>query len=50
MVFFCTATRLQWMSGWPHFSQDEIPCVFHVLHKFSVLFLHKNSPVRAEVV
>ena len=30
-------------SGWPHSSQNEIPCVFSVLHKFSLCYFYAKT-------
>ena len=31
------------ISGWPHSSQNEIPCVFPVLHKFSLCYFYTKT-------
>ena len=30
-------------TGWPHSSQNEIPCVFPVLHKFSLCYFYAKT-------
>ena len=38
-----TKTETHTMSGWPHSNQNEIPCVFPVLHKFSLCYFYAKT-------
>ena len=31
------------LAGWPHSSQNEIPCVFPVLHKYSLCYFYAKT-------